>query len=97
MKKYFFEVADIFAIDLKAAHVIVEEVVDVIDVDEEVVQLVDVAEEVVQELIDWTEESTVVLYLSSHDAASWNRYSPDAFRNQDLSYLRVVFDCLSSC
>ena len=70
MKKYFFEVADIFDVDFKAAHVIVEEVADVVDVDEEVVQLVDVAEEVVQELIDWTEESTVVIYLSSHDAVS---------------------------
>ena len=93
MKKYFFEDADIFDVDLKAAHVVVEEVAEIVDVDEEVVQLVDVAEEVVQELIDWTEESTVVLYLSSHDAASWNRYSPDAFRIQDLSYLRVVSDC----
>ena len=54
MEKNFFEVADIFDVDLKVAHVIVEEVVDVVDVDEEVVQLVDVAEEVVQELIDWT-------------------------------------------
>ena len=53
MEKYFFEVADIFDVVLKAAHVVVEEVADV---DEEVVQLVDVAEEVVQELIDWTEE-----------------------------------------
>ena len=78
MKKYFFEVADIFV--LKAAHVIVEEVADV---DEEVVQLVDVAEEVVQELIDWTEERTVVFYLSS---------SHDAFGNQYLSYLKMVFD-----
>ena len=90
MEKHFFAVADIFDVVLKAAHVVVEEVVDV---DEEVVQLVDVAEEVVQELIDWTEESTVVLYLSSHDAASWNLYSLDAFRNQDLSYLKVVSDC----
>ena len=92
MEKYFFEVADIFDVDLKAAHVVVE-VAEIVDVDEEAVQLVDVAEEVVQELIDWTEESTVVLYLSSHDAASWNRYSPYAFRNQDLSYLKVVSDC----
>ena len=53
MEKHFFEVADIVDVDLKVAHVVVEEVVDV---DEEVVQLVDVAEEVVQELIDWTEE-----------------------------------------
>ena len=93
MKKYFFKVADIFDVDLKVAHVVVEEVADVVDVDEEVVQLVDVAEEEVQELIDWTEESTVVIYLSSHDAVSWNLYSLDAFRNQDLSYLKVVFDC----
>ena len=73
MEKYFFEVVDIF--DLKAAHVVVEEVADVVDVDEEVVQLVDVAEEVVQELIDWTEESTVVLYLSSsHDVLVTKTY-----------------------
>ena len=69
MEKYFFAVVDIFDVVLKAAHV-VEEVTEIVDVDEEVVQLVDVAEEVVQELIDWTEESTVVLYLSSHDGAS---------------------------
>ena len=93
MEKYFFEMVDIFDVDLKVAHVIVEEVADVVDVDGEVVQLVDVAEEVVQELIDWTEESTVVLYLSSHDAARWNLCSLDAFRNQGLSYLKVVSDC----
>ena len=83
MKKHFFEVVDIFDVDLKDAHVVVEEVADVIDVDEEAVQLVDVAKEVVQELIDWTEESIVVLCLSSHfhDVANWNWYSPDAFRN----------------
>ena len=92
MKKYFFEVADIFDVDLKVAH-FVEEVVDIVDVDEEVVQLVDVAEEVVQELTDWTEESTVVLYLSSHDAVNWNLYSLDAFGNQALSCLKVVSDC----
>ena len=92
MEKYFFEVADIFDVDLKVAHVVVE-VAKIIDVDKEVVQLVDVAEEVVQELIDWTEESTVVLYLFSHDAASWNLYSLDDFRNQDLSYLKAVSDC----
>ena len=92
MKEHFFEVADIFDVDLKAAHV-VEEVVDVIDVDEEVVQLVDVVEEVVQELIHWTEESTMVLYLSSHDDGRWNLYSPDAFHNQDLFYLKVVSEC----
>ena len=51
MKKYFFEVADIFV--LKVSHVVVEEVANV---DEEVVQLVDVTKEVVKELIDWTEE-----------------------------------------
>ena len=51
MEKYFFKVADIFDVDLKAAHVVVE-VAEIVDVDEEVVQLVDVAEEVVQELID---------------------------------------------
>ena len=67
--------------------------VNIVDVVEEVVQLVDVAEEVVQELTDWTEESTMVLYLSFHDVASWNRYSPYSFRKQDLSYLRVVSDC----
>ena len=93
MKKHFFEVANIFDVDLKAAHVVVEEVADVVDVDEQVVQLVDVAEEVVKELIDWIEESTVVLYLSSHDAMNWYLYSLDAFGNQDLSYLKVVFDC----
>ena len=89
MKKYFFEVADIFDVVLKAAHVVVEEVVDV---DEEVVQLVDVSKEVVQELIDWTKESTVALYLSSYDDASWNLYSSDTFHNQDLFYLKVVSD-----
>ena len=52
MEKHFFEVADIIDVDLKVAHVVVEEVVDIVDVDEEVVQLVDVVEEVVQELID---------------------------------------------
>ena len=91
MKKYFFEVADIFDVDLKVAYVVVEEVADVVD--KEAVQSVDVAEEVVQELIDWIEESTVVLYLSSHDAVNWNLYFLDAFGNQDLSYLKVVSDC----
>ena len=52
MEKHFFEVADIVDVDLKAAHVVVEGVADIVDVDEEVVQLVDVVEEVVQELID---------------------------------------------
>ena len=52
MKKHFFAVANIFDVDLKAAHVVVEEAAEIGDVDEEVVQLVDVAEEVVQELID---------------------------------------------
>ena len=75
--------ADVVDVVLKAAHVVVEEVADV---DEEVVQLVDVAEEVVQELIDLTEEWTVVLYLSSHDA----------FGNQDLSYLKMASDYWSS-
>ena len=85
MEKHFFEVADIVDVDLKAAHVVVEEVVDIVDVDEEVVQ----------EFIDYTKESSMVLYLSFHvhDAMSWNWYSPDAFRNQDLSYMRVVSDC----
>ena len=94
MEKHFFEVADIVDVDLKAAHVVVEEVVDIIDVDEEVVQLVDAVEEVVQELIDYTKESSVVLYFffHVHDVVSWNWYSPDAFRNQDLSYLRVISD-----
>ena len=74
MKKHFFEVAEIFDVDLKATHVVVEEVVDIVDVDEEVVQLVDVVEEVVQELIDYTKESYVVIYLSFHvhDVVSWN-------------------------
>ena len=92
MKKHFFEVADIFDVDLKATR-FVEEVAEIVDVDEEAVQLVDVAEEVVQELIDWTEESTEVLYFSSHDDASWNLCSPDASHNQDLFYLKVVSDC----
>ena len=78
MKKYFFEVADIFV--LKDDHVVVEEVADV---GEEAIWLVDVSKEVVQELIDWTEEWTVVLYLSS---------SHDAFGNQYLSYLKMVSD-----
>ena len=93
MEKHFFEVA--VAVELKAAHVVVEEVVDIIDVDEEVVQPIDVVEKVVQELIDLTKESYVVLYLSlhAHDAVSWKWYSLDAFRNQDLSYLRMVSDC----
>ena len=69
MEKYFFVVANIFGVVLKATHV-VEEVAEIVDVDEEIIQLVDVEEEVVQELIDWTEESTVVLYFSSHDDAS---------------------------
>lgn len=59
MEKHFFEVVDIFDVDLKASHVIVEEVADIIDIDEEVVQLADVAEEVVQELIDYIEESVL--------------------------------------
>ena len=48
------------------------EVADIVD--EEALQSVDVVEEVVQELIDYTKESSVVLYLSFHvhDAASWN-------------------------
>ena len=50
MEKHFFKEADI--VDLKASHVVVEEVTDIVDVDKEVVQLVDVVEEVVQELID---------------------------------------------
>ena len=51
MEKHFFEVVDIVDVDLKVAHVVVEEVADIVDVDEEAVQLVDVIEEVVQELI----------------------------------------------
>ena len=92
MKKYFFEVVDIFDVVLKVAHVVVE-VAEIIDVDEEVVQLVDVAKEVVQELIDWTKESTMVLYFSSHDDASWNLCSPNASHNQELFYLKVVSHC----
>ena len=66
---------------------------DIADVDEEAIQLVDAVEEVVQELISHTRESSVVLYLSSHDVASWNLYSADAFCNQDLFYLKVISDC----
>ena len=92
MEKHFFEVA--IAVELKAAHVVVEEVVDIVDVDEEAVQTVDVVEEVVQELIELAKESSAVYpSLHVHDAVSWNWYSPDAFCNQDLSYLRVVSDC----
>ena len=57
---------------------------DIIDVDEEFVQLVDSIEEVVQELISHTRESSVVLCLF---------HVQDAFRNQDLSYLRVISGC----
>ena len=54
MEKHFFEV--VVAVELKAAHVVVEEVVDFVDVDEEVVQPIDVVEEVVQGLINLTNE-----------------------------------------
>ena len=57
---------------------------DIADVDEEVVQLVDAVEEVVQELISHTKESSVVLCLF---------HVHDAFRNQVLSYLRVISGC----
>ena len=92
MEEYFFRV--VVVVELKVAHVIVEEMVDIFDVDEEVVQPVDVVEEVVQELIEMAKESFAVLYSFLHvnDVVSWNWYSPDAFRNQDLSYLRVVSD-----
>ena len=92
MEKYFFEVAVV--VELKVAHVVVEEVVDIIDVEEEEVQPFDVVEEVVRELIDFTKESFVVLYLSFHvhDVVSWKWYSPYVFRNQDMFYLRMVSD-----
>ena len=60
------------------------EVANIVDVDEEVVQLVDIVEKVVQELISHTKEPSMVLCLF---------HVHDAFRNQDLSYLRMIYGC----
>ena len=75
MEKHFFEV--VVVVELKVAHVVVEEVVDIIDVDEEAVQPIDVVEEVVQELIKLAQASSAVLYPSLHV--------------RDCSELEVVF------